>query len=463
MNTRSIKNRTALLFFFFFLIASINLFGNDGTYKVVISEIQTEINGKTKEKFLLGEIGIHKGMEFKTTEDLETFLADAKQDLINMRVFEEVDFNATELSISGDTVQYKVFIKVKDTFTFYPIPYPKYNSNTGGRLGLKIYYYNAFGTLTDWLLFTNMDINKDYFGNWDIPNWHITPAVEGINIWGQDFRAEYSHKFRTVSTPLKIDSYHNDSISIGTKIYLPLDFYYTMDPRLGVSYGLDGYTIDPNTEIATAYPGSLTIQDNPDIDILEFSWNHAIGYDTIDWIGNFRDGFAASISNSLILSSDLNPDMPVNFSSTISGDIKYFWRISRHFNFSTWALASVSFNREMQGLGENLRGVRDDLLFGDKALFWSVDMNISVIDWDGVGEAQLRPFFNIGYARNDINDQLAGDERNMLAYGTGADFVLYLDKLNALQARATLGIDLSNYDWSDGEKYEIDITTSLSY
>lgn len=444
---------------FLFCMGCISMLYGQSDQTVSIDKITIHIDGSSREKYLLREVGLFEGITFNNRGEMEDFLHEAKQDLINQRVFEIVDYSLEPSSEKENS--FCLYFHVKDSFTFYPIPYPKYNSNTGGRLGLKVFYYNAFGTLSDLMLFSNMDINIDDSGNWKIPNWHITPFVEGLSLFGQDFRAEYSHKYTTVTSLFKSDSFHNDSLSLGTKFFLPYDFFYSLDPRLGVNYAVEGYVIDQQSGNPIYYDASP--ENNPDLDVLEFTWEHTIGYDNLDWIGNFRNGFYGALQNSIKISSDLLPEIPLMISGDLEVDMKYFWRISRVFNFSTRGQALFSFNNEMLELGSHLRGVRDELLFGDKALFWNIDMNISVIDWDGVGEAQFRPFFNLGYVRNDINNQLTEDQRNMLAYGVGADFVLYIDKLSALQARATIGIDLSHYEWTDGEKYEIDITTELSY
>ncbi|MBN2656122.1 MAG: hypothetical protein JXR86_03620 [Spirochaetales bacterium] len=440
---------------------------------ITISDIRTEIDGNTKEDSLLKEMGLYIGRDFESYEDLVNFMDVAVQNLINMRVFELIEYSLEKEEASDAADEYTVYLNIRDSFTLYPIPYPKYNSNTGWRIGFKTYYYNAFGRLVDILLFTNMDIqNNEAKGHWEIPSWHITPAIEGIDLWGQDFRIELSHKFGTFkkigdfgneeNILLQEYTLHNTSLSMGTKIFLPLDFYYRADPRLGFYYGLKELQTDASRGGA-AVPYFEDPAITPVYDVLDFSWDHAIGYDTIDWIGNFRQGFSASIGNILSLSSDLNEENPVNFTSEINAQAKYFWRISKHFNFSTMAEGIISFRKEMTSLGSHLRGVRDDLMFGDKALFWSVDMNISVLDWEGKAEAQVRPFFNLGYVRNDFNTGLTDEDRNMFAYGAGADFVLYLDKLKALQARGTIAVDLSQYNWDDGDKYEIEVTTSLSY
>ncbi|MDA3812147.1 MAG: hypothetical protein PF518_17660 [Spirochaetaceae bacterium] len=424
--------------------------------KIQITEIKTLIDGNTKRKFLLEEINLFEGMEFDTYETFIVYLDEIRQDLINMRVFEIAEYAVEEKSSNEETRTFSVTLTVKDTWNIYPIPYPKYDSNTGFRLGLKFFYYNAFGTLMDFQLFTGLNIEKnnakDY---WEVSHWNISPELSSINIWNQDFSLSLSQSFSTIKkyeTGVLQQEYtiHNSSISIGTRLYLPLDFYYTMSPRLIFSYRRQQLERDNN--------GDPLITDD-DYEFANISWIHSIGFDNLDWRGNFREGFSANISNSLTGSYSLNND--VSFSLGLGTNVKAFWIINKFLNLSGQINGVYSYNSEMTGLGSYLRGVRDAFMYGYLGAFMSVDLNISVIDWDGVGEIQIRPFFEMGIVGKENS---SFDLLNDFAYTTGADFVLYLDKLNSIQARATFGVDLSNtYKWNDWNKYEIDITSSLSY
>ena len=100
-------------------------------------------------------------------------------------------------------------------------------------------------------------------------------------------------------------------------------------------------------------------------------------------------------------------------------------------------------------------------MFGKGGLFYSNDLNFAVIKWEGVGEAQFQPFFDIGFASEEGTSIDWGED---LRYSTGADFILYLDKLKGLHARASVGVDLSSdLPFSDLGKYGLEITSSLAY
>jgi len=90
----------------------------------------------------------------------------------------------------------------------------------------------------------------------------------------------------------------------------------------------------------------------------------------------------------------------------------------------------------------------------------SLDMTISLINLDGLFEIQARPFFDIGIV---ANRDLDFNKENDLAYTTGLDGILYIDRWRSFVLRGTLGIDLSHFNWNDFNKYEIEMTAGLSY
>ncbi len=435
---------------------TVNLSAESMDKRAVITKIETEIDGSTKRKYLLGEIDLFEGKEFTDYESLVEYMEENTQDLINMRVFEMAEYELLETSSDDQKTKYTVTLRVRDTWNIYPIPYPKYSSNTGFRLGIKFFYFNAFGTLMDFQLFTGMNIDKNTAKNeWEISDWNISPGLEGINLWGQEFSVSLDQSFSTVKkyendTLQQEFTVHTSSIGIGTKFQFPLDLYYSMEPSVSFNYGIKELRYDSNNVELPQYNTRI------DYEFFNFTFNHELGYDCLDWIGNFREGYSVSLSNALIASYDLEND--VTFKSDFKLGAKGFWIISKYLNLSSQINGAYSYNYEMTGMGEYLRGVVDDYMYGYMGAFMSVDLNISVFDWDGVGEIQIRPFFEIGAVKkSDVDFDLEND----FAYTTGADFVLYLDKLNSMQARATIGFDLSNPDWSS--RYEIDITSSVSY
>ncbi|MDC7241842.1 MAG: hypothetical protein PQJ50_15925 [Spirochaetales bacterium] len=238
-------------------------------------------------------------------------------------------------------------------------------------------------------------------------------------------------------------NYHNTELSVSTKLAFGNDnkFYYRMTPSVGLNYGYTG------------------LYDKSSEEPLYLGFSHSVGYSRVDWFGNFREGLSASAGNSLkyvMVQGASN-----QFKASINGDLRWYKILNSRINYSTRLYGTVGLNDELTGLGVNLRGVEDSTMFGRSGYFLSNDFNIAVIKWKGVGEAQFQPFFDIGFT-TPMDGSIEWDSD--LRYSTGADFILYLDKLKGLHARASIGVDLSSdLPFTDLGKYGLEISSSLAY
>ncbi len=415
----------------------------------ILGRYEFDIDGKTRESALLKEMDLKEGTEFESLEDLQYAVSRQEQDLVNLRVFNAVSLTLNEGTREGDTVIHSVLLKSEDSWTIYPIPYPKYSSNDGFRLGIKTFYDNAFGSLNNLFLGMSVTFNQDkYYDEFRITEWSINPQLNEVKIGNLEYDFSFTQQYsisekKDEGVLLEHYNYHNTSFSVSTKLAFGSDnkFYYRVTPDIGLKYGYTGLGYDGNEEP------------------LYLGFNHSIGYSKVDWFGNFREGYSASVGNSLkyvIVDGKSN-----QFKASVDGEAKWYKILHPRFNYSTRLYGIVTLNDELTGLGSNLRGVEDSTMFGRGGIFFSNDMNIAVIKWKGVGEAQFQPFFDIGYSRPMDGNTDWGEN---LRYSTGADFILYLDKLKGLHARASIGVDLSSdLPFSDFGKYGIEITSSLAY
>lgn len=114
--------------------------------QLYIEDVDIKVKGLSQKQLLARKMDFDLEKEFETYEQLEKYVADRKQVLINMRVFDAVESNILEGSIPES---YKVIIFVDDAFTTLPIPYGKYDSNYGMKIGFKLFDTNLFGTLSN--------------------------------------------------------------------------------------------------------------------------------------------------------------------------------------------------------------------------------------------------------------------------------------------------------------------------
>ena len=88
----------------------------------------------------------------------------------------------SEAGSDENTALYDVHVQVDDSFTIYPIPYPKYSSNEGFKLGLKVFYDNAFGTMNNLYLGTNITFKHFADTGWENTAWTVNPQLNDVKI-----------------------------------------------------------------------------------------------------------------------------------------------------------------------------------------------------------------------------------------------------------------------------------------
>ncbi len=410
----------------------------------IIDQFEISVDGATKKWALLNEMDLKEGAVFYSQEELNAAVADQRQELINLRVFNSVEMTQEEISVEEDTHRYLVRINLEDTWTIIPFPYPKYDSNTGFRVGMKFFYDNAFGSLNNFYLGMNLDLRMED-GDLKTGNWTFNPQLNNVKIGNKEYDFGFMQQYKETSKEDADDevieemNYYNSDFSVSTKYDLGNDYFYRISPSIGLNYGYSGFNYEKEPYYA--------------------SFSHSGGYDDVDWKKNFRDGYNLTAKNSI--SYIYRPEEDDKMKFTVSLDSCYYKVLHKRLNYTNRAYTIFSFNDEISGLGGQIRGVEDKTMYGVSGAFMSHDMTIGVIQWEGVGEAQCQPFFDMGVVkREDIPFDWDKDFR----YGTGADFILYLDKLNSLHARGTIAVDLSSdKSFSDFGKYEIIISSSLSY
>lgn len=103
---------------------------------------------------------------------------DAKRNqLNNMRIFEEVSYTYEAIHADSVAIRYRVKFFIDDAFSFIAIPYPKYDSNFGFRLGIKAYDKNLFGSFADLYYVIN---TTQIDGSWEDYEWYTELEISDI-------------------------------------------------------------------------------------------------------------------------------------------------------------------------------------------------------------------------------------------------------------------------------------------
>jgi len=357
----------------------------------------------------------------------------------------------TETGSDNQLNEYTVKILIEDANNTFFLPLAGYGSSDGFKIALKSNFNNIGGTLMNFNVSSSLNINKnDALDRWDVPTWEITPSLSGLILWGLNFDLSLSQIFATEKKYIFSSddiqqqyTYHRTTLKLKTSVKLPYHLSYSFGPSLSFNYGIK--------EIVNLNPSDKIEQEFSNL-----SWSHSFGYSKVDWIDNLRNGLSANLSNRLTVSYDL--DRTPSFSTSVSSNMAFFYRINHFLNLSGRAKGSWS-NREIN-ITNNLRGVKSGYMKGYLGAAMSLDMTISLINLDGLFEIQARPFFDIGIV---ANRDLDFNKENDLAYTTGLDGILYIDRWRSFVLRGTFGIDLSHFNWNDFNKYEIEMTAGLSY
>ena len=167
--------RKCLSFFVFalFILSSVSIYSES----IRVSDYDIRILGKTKEEVVRNLI-VPEGLEcFDSEDELITALNEKRQILENKRVF-------TSIKYEYEILDSEVFVRfeVTDAKSFLIIPFPKYDSNYGLRLGAKMWDKNLFGTLSYLEGTINATIkdwnwsNPDFYGNIGITDLYIGDA-----------------------------------------------------------------------------------------------------------------------------------------------------------------------------------------------------------------------------------------------------------------------------------------------
>lgn len=114
---------------------------------VVIRSYSFDISGKTKEWVVRKLIVPSDEESFTTLDEALKALDGKKQTLLNKRLFKGVAYTYTETE-EDDVTYIDVIFDIDDARTQLILPYPKYDTNYGARLGLKYWNTNVLGTFS---------------------------------------------------------------------------------------------------------------------------------------------------------------------------------------------------------------------------------------------------------------------------------------------------------------------------
>ena len=85
-----------------------------------------------------------------------------------------------------------LFIYLDEAWQIIPLGFPKFNSETGGRVSMKLFWYNNFGTLTNTTIQGGVNImpGKE-IDEFEINSWDGSIETTGLYLFGKYFDVSY--------------------------------------------------------------------------------------------------------------------------------------------------------------------------------------------------------------------------------------------------------------------------------
>lgn len=165
----------------FLSLPSISLSGDElqDLYHI-IAYYSFDIKGKSNPE-LLEKMIVPPGGDppYSSPAAMEKALDTKRDQLNNMRIFEEVSYTYEAIHADSVAIRYRVKFFIDDAFSFIAIPYPKYDSNYGFRLGVKAYDKNLFGSFADLYFVLN---TTQIDGSWEDYEWYTELMVSDIPV-----------------------------------------------------------------------------------------------------------------------------------------------------------------------------------------------------------------------------------------------------------------------------------------
>jgi len=420
----------------------------------VITTERYEIEGRSRPEAIQARVGNPVGQVFETREDLDAFVADRGRRLTNLRVFKKSAVRAEE-SVSpegSEEIPITLVVTIEDSSSLALIPYAFYNSNEGFMAGVLANAPNLAGTLQR-LTVTGLysaPPNEDDTLRWTDPNYVLVVAWGGPRFGPATVGSSFSlsrMRVRVRERGIEGLRYEATTVSgsVSAKIDIADSLAYTATAR--ASYA-------PRHEILWVENQDLLVQGPL---ITSWSIENSIQFDRVDWVGNFRKGFLASLSATASRIDPAEAAPRVEISG--KGELAVFPVATRRLNPSARLVAFGKTGEPNLQAASAVRGVRNAELMANLSVAANLSLQIFVARVRSA-EIHLIPAIDGIWAYA----QETPDYRHDWGIGAGADLVIVFDAMRSLPVKLGFAMDLRPYDrLGEGKRYEIDFGFRFTY
>lgn len=463
-----------------------------------------KIMGQTKAYALENYEAVDKEIVFNSEDELKEYIKDYELRLNNLRNFETIvisySYKLDENSNPDSIIPVTLNVQLKDSIHILGLPYPKYNSNEGFTLKLKIKDTNFMGTINEMNASFDLKLEQESEEQPIKPNFGFTFSydypfkVKKVNFkwindysffykvgnWSPEWNAktgiEIKYKQKNINYVLDLYqsvnrdfdySEYNDLTYFGeeVKFSLPIDIFeiknvstlqYT--PYVDFVFNFDKNKINiNNSSLSSPY---LTV-------------GHSLAIKRVNWNKNLRDGINFEVGNyykynfqrkmfytNFNLSLNVYKSFPLfntdNFMNRfgLAGRIYAFIDIYDYTN--------IYFQNDGSKIGGYLRGARDYQKFAASevsdwyslqtpaAFCFSFDIPLHIFETHFSNETffryfnfdlQISPFIDFAVFYNKYTKSWFDLKDGV--YTGGIEVLVYPAKWSSFTVRGSLGLDLS--------------------
>jgi len=468
----------------------------------VINSFKYNVTGITLHFMLNTKTELKIGEEIKGIKNLEKFIQDKKQLLINERVLKDtvvIEYTIGEIDEDG---KYPVDLQiyVEDTWNIIALPYPRYRSSYGFDIIIKARDYNFLGTMNP--LRIDLGYRYDHLKNRSHFNMMIDSGFpfEAFGLkWSFDFDNYLDYRPYLESYPFFYKNRTGISVDIPVKrttLTLWFSESFIVNEENSDSdkliYGdvQEGLYMQSNPSISWRIPTSLEIGDFgeliyvpsfsaninhefPDWPLSEnrigtsLNFSHYLTFGRIDWKNNLREGISFNASNSYsfnihyLKKNDMVNYNPWGYSYSLRA-IGHFIFIEDWLGLSTRLSLRHWIDSYNENAGDVIRGVYD-YIYDPKGkniaaeLMFSVNLDLQfkairfmpsewfpdsrfmrVFDFDML----INPIFDIAWYKPTSQKVLFNSD--CFLAGAGIEFIIFPHRFRSLYFRISSAWDFSD-------------------
>jgi hypothetical protein len=453
----------------------------------VINSYNYHVDGITKDYALDYRTRFKIGEEITGLSNLEKFLQEKTQLLVNERLFESVRIEHTvgQARANGKfSVDLDIFIK--DTWNIIVFPYPEYSSNTGFEFAVKGLDSSFLGTMSP------LKLSIGYLSDTEglrFYNFKIDPEIP-VKLFGLYWKIDFDHDI-SYSPDTQSSWYYENTTGISVEIPVSRttvtagfaeSFFFNQENPIKYrnEYGRyqEGLYLSSNPYVLWEIPTGLFIKNmgelkySPSIsavfnhelqrwplaDFLKgpfLDLSHTLELGRVDWAGNFRKGTSVSAGNAFSYNfyNRKNDAEPWGASLSVSAQ--------GHFVFNEYAgLSSRIFYRHWffsdygEGSADVLRGILDKDIDAKYMLSLNIDVTFLIFkfrpsEWFGSSnfwrvfdfDLHLAPIIDAAIYSSNSETQSFNMENLQLT--AGFEFVIFPKRWNSLFLRISYGRNFS--------------------